>query len=76
MSRIFSNNVNKKEVELKIEDIAVVREYHDMFLEDLSGLPPDREIEFLIELIPGIVPISKVSYRITPTEMKELKVQL
>ena len=47
-----------------------------MFLEDLRGLLPDREIEFTIELVPSTAPISKAPYSIAPTELKELKVQL
>ena len=63
----------KNETELKLEDIAVVKEYPDVFPEELPGLPPDREIEFSIDLLPGSGPISKAPYRIAPVEMKELK---
>ena len=61
---------------LKPEDIPVVNEFLDVFLEELPGLPPDREIEFSIELIPGTAPISQTPYRMAPKELKELKVQL
>ena len=47
-----------------------------MFPEDLPGLPPDREIEFVIDLVPGTAPILKAPHRMAPTELKELKVQL
>ena len=47
-----------------------------MFFEDLSGLPPDRELEFDIELLPGSALISIPSYAMAPTELKELKTQL
>ena len=47
---------------LKLEDIPVVREFSDVFPKDLSGLPPDREIEFSIDLLPGSNPISKAPY--------------
>ena len=53
-----------------------MNEFEDVFSEELPGLPPDREIEFEIELLPGTVPISQAPYRIAPTELKELKVQL
>ena len=56
----------------RLEDIPIVKEFSD----DISGLPPDREIEFVIELIPGTEPISIPPYRIAPTELKELKAQL
>ncbi|XP_075663221.1 uncharacterized protein LOC142632761 [Castanea sativa] len=49
--------------ELKLEDILVVKEFPEVFPEDLSGLPPDREIEFSIDLLPGSSPISKAPYR-------------
>ncbi|KAA3465922.1 DNA/RNA polymerases superfamily protein [Gossypium australe] len=61
---------------LKIESAPIVCEYQDVFLEKLPGLPPDREIEFRIELVPGAAPISIASYRMAPTDLKELKVQL
>ena len=58
------------------EDIPRVREYLSVFPNDLPGLPPDREIEFCIELIPGTAPISRAPYRLAPAELKELKAQL
>ena len=62
--------------ESEIEKILVVCEYADVFLDDLPGMPPDRDIEFVIELQPGITPISKRPYRMPPKELAELKVQL
>eukprot|EP00268_Persea_americana_P054813 TRINITY_DN6322_c0_g1_i1.p1 TRINITY_DN6322_c0_g1~~TRINITY_DN6322_c0_g1_i1.p1 ORF type:complete len:1140 (-),score=111.45 TRINITY_DN6322_c0_g1_i1:645-4064(-) len=60
----------------RIEDIPVVKEFPDVFLDDLPGLPPIREVDFTIELIPGTAPISKAPYRMAPAELKELKDQL
>ena len=57
----------------KLEQMLVVKEFVDVFSEELTGLSPDREIEFGIELAPGIEPISIPSYRVAPTELKELK---
>ncbi|XP_038979924.1 uncharacterized protein LOC120110029, partial [Phoenix dactylifera] len=68
--------VNTRQSDQRLEDIRVVNEYPDVFPEDLPSLPPDREIEFAIDLIPGTTPISKTSYRMAPAEMKELKKQL
>ncbi|WRX21068.1 Retrotransposon gag domain - like 10 [Theobroma cacao] len=59
-----------------LEDVSIVSEFPDVFPDDLPGLPPDRELEFLIDLLPGTAPISIPSYRMAPTELKELKVQL
>ncbi|XP_073046026.1 uncharacterized protein [Primulina eburnea] len=66
----------KEEVELKLEDIPIVREFPDVFPEELSGTVPNREIEFKINLVPGDAPISKAPYRMAPAELKELKEQL
>ncbi|KAA0046134.1 ty3-gypsy retrotransposon protein [Cucumis melo var. makuwa] len=54
----------------------VVRDYPDVFPEELPGLPPHREVEFAIELESGTVPISRAPYRMAPAQLKELKVQL
>jgi hypothetical protein len=54
----------------------VVCDYPDVFPDDLSGMPPDRDIEFVIELQPGTAPISKRAYRMPPKELVELKTQL
>ncbi|GMH00960.1 hypothetical protein Nepgr_002799 [Nepenthes gracilis] len=55
------------------KEIPVICEFEDLFLDELHELPPRREIEFGIELVPGAAPISKVPYRMAPTELKELK---
>ena len=52
----------------------VVCEYQDVFLDELSGLPPHRDVDFFIELHPGTSPISMTPYRMTPVELQELKV--
>ncbi|GJS81545.1 zinc finger, CCHC-type, retrotransposon gag domain protein [Tanacetum coccineum] len=59
-----------------IENLSVVCKFADVFPDELPGLPPAREIEFGIELIPGAEPILKVPYRMAPVELKELKEQL
>ncbi|WVZ75738.1 LOW QUALITY PROTEIN: hypothetical protein U9M48_023771 [Paspalum notatum var. saurae] len=60
----------------EIKKIPVVHEFPDVFPEELLGLPPDRDVEFRIELVPGMAPISKRPYRMVPDELKELKTQL
>jgi hypothetical protein len=62
--------------DIKLENIPIVCEYLDVFPDDLSGMPPDRDIEFVIELQPGTAPISKRPYRMPPNELAELKTQL
>jgi hypothetical protein len=62
--------------ELPVKKIPVVCEYADVFPDELLGMPPDRDIEFVIELQPGTTPISKRPYRMPPAELAELKKQL
>ncbi|GAU51348.1 hypothetical protein TSUD_412960 [Trifolium subterraneum] len=57
-------------------DIPIVREYLDVFPEEINSLPPEREIEFSIDLVPGSQPISVAPYRMSPLELRELKSQL
>ena len=61
---------------MRLEGIPVVREFLDVFLDDLPGLPLEREIDFQIELAPRTEPISRASYKMAPIELKELKVQM
>ncbi|TYK04587.1 ty3-gypsy retrotransposon protein [Cucumis melo var. makuwa] len=73
---ILASIVDTREVDVSLSSEPVVRDYPDVFPEELPGLPPHREIEFAIELEPGTVPISRAPYRMALTELKELKVQL
>jgi hypothetical protein len=57
-------------------DIRTVSEFLDVFLEELSGMPPDHEIEFVIELVPGTAPIYKRPYRMATNQLVELKEHL
>jgi hypothetical protein len=63
-------------VELKIEDIQVVREFSNVFPNDLPGMPLERAMEFKIEMQPGITSIAKSPYWMMPVELVELKIQL
>ena len=64
------------EKELRVEELPVVCDFLDVFPSDVPGLPPPREIEFSIELVPGTGPISVAPYRMSPLELSELKQQL
>ena len=55
------------------EEVPVVKDYPDVFPEELPGMPPDRDIEFLIELLLGIGPISKRPYRVPTNDLEEIK---
>jgi hypothetical protein len=63
-------------IESPVERIPVVCDYPDVFPNELQGMPPDRDIEFAIELQPETAPISKRPYRMPPAELAELKKQL
>jgi hypothetical protein len=57
-----------------LKDILVAGEFTDVFSKDLPGMPPDRDIEFIIKLQPGTAPMSRRPYKMTPKELAELKV--
>ncbi|GJX82994.1 putative reverse transcriptase domain-containing protein [Tanacetum coccineum] len=71
--RVFiAQVVEKKSDEKRLADIPVVREFPKVFPEDLPGLPPVRQVEFQIDLIPGATPVARTPYRLAPSEMQEL----
>ncbi|PON37629.1 hypothetical protein PanWU01x14_318530 [Parasponia andersonii] len=76
----YYGNLFAMDGEVKTDDqnlwIPVVCEYSEVFPEDLPGLPPDKEIEFCIELVPGAQPVSIPAYRMAPAEVEELIEQL
>jgi hypothetical protein len=59
-----------------LEDIRVVCDYPDVFPEELPGMPPDRDVEFVIDLLPGTAPISKRPYRMSSDQLQELKAHI
>ncbi|KAI3775986.1 hypothetical protein L1987_45746 [Smallanthus sonchifolius] len=66
-------NLTEKNAEVrKIKDISIVREYPEVFPEDLPRIPPARRVEFLIDLTPGAAPMARSPYPLTPSEMQEL----
>nr|GEZ06747.1 putative reverse transcriptase domain-containing protein [Tanacetum cinerariifolium] len=60
----------------RLEDVPIVRDFPEVFPEDLLGIPPTRSVEFQIDLVPGVVPVARAPYRLAPSEMKELAEQL
>ncbi|KAJ9547289.1 hypothetical protein OSB04_019832 [Centaurea solstitialis] len=72
MAYVVDSRVEK----LGISDIKVVCDYPEVFLDDLDSLPPEREIEFRIDLVPGATPIARAPYRLALSEMKEMQAQL
>ncbi|KAA3474149.1 Gag-Pol polyprotein [Gossypium australe] len=69
----FAHVIDTKVIEKKVESVPIVCEFPDVFPEEQPGLPPMREVEFGIDLVPGTTPISIAPYRMAPTELKELK---
>ena len=61
---------------MNLEDIPVIKEFLDVFPKELSGLPPEREIDLSIEVVHGMTPISRAPYCMAPTKLKELNTQL
>jgi len=62
--------------EVSLRDIPVVQEFLDVFSEEIPGMPLPREVEFCIDLIPEVTPISRAPYRMAPIELKVLRTQL
>ena len=68
--------LDSKRGQVDVEKIPVVREFPDVFPEELPGIPLEREVDLAIEIVPGTVPMSKAPYRMAPIELKVLKTQL
>ncbi|GJS33225.1 hypothetical protein Tco_0531607 [Tanacetum coccineum] len=73
---IFLAHVNVKEIEDKLEkkrleDVPIVQDFPEVFPEDLPGLPPTRQVEFQIDLVPGAAPVARAPYRLAPSNKKE-----
>ena len=72
----LAHMVDKSTPKITLDGMPVVREFSDVFLENLPGLPPDIELEFEMELLSSSAPVSKPLYRMALVELKELKTQL
>ena len=60
----------------RLEDYRVLQEFRDVFPDEILGLPPKRDIDFTIELVPRVAPVSKTPYRMSTPKMLELKMEL
>ncbi|GJX47224.1 putative reverse transcriptase domain-containing protein [Tanacetum coccineum] len=76
LAHVTTKKAEDKSKEKRLEDVPIVRDFPDVFPEDLSGLPPTRQVEFQIDLVPGAAPVARAPYRLAPFEMKELSEQL
>nr|GEV78988.1 reverse transcriptase domain-containing protein [Tanacetum cinerariifolium] len=78
---VFLAHITMKEAKDKLkvkrlEDLPIVRDFPEVFPEDLPGIPPAQQVEFQIDLVPGAAPVARAPYRLAPSEMKELADQL
>ncbi|GJX00315.1 putative reverse transcriptase domain-containing protein [Tanacetum coccineum] len=76
LAHVTTKKAEDKSKEKRLENVPIVRDFPQVFPEDLSGLPPTRQVEFQIDLIPGASPVDRAPYRLAPSEMKELSEQL
>ncbi|GJW36154.1 putative reverse transcriptase domain-containing protein [Tanacetum coccineum] len=76
LAQISTKKEEDKSEGKQIKDVPIVRDFPEVFPEDLPGLPPARPVEFQIDLIPGAAPVARAPYRLAPSEMKELSEQL
>nr|GFB12541.1 putative reverse transcriptase domain-containing protein [Tanacetum cinerariifolium] len=76
LANITSTKDEDKSKGKRLEDVTVVQEFLEVFPEDLPGIPPTRQVEFRIDLVPGTAPVARAPYRLAPSEMKELADQL
>ncbi|GJS66577.1 putative reverse transcriptase domain-containing protein [Tanacetum coccineum] len=76
LAHITTKETEDKSEKKRLEDVPIVRDFPEVFPEDLSGLPPTRQVEFQIDLMPGAAPVARAPYRLAPSEMKELSEQL
>ncbi|GJT24144.1 putative reverse transcriptase domain-containing protein [Tanacetum coccineum] len=76
LAHVTTKETEDKSKEKRLEDVPIVQDFSDVFPEDLSGLPPTRQVEIQIDLVPGAAPVARAPYRLAPSEMKELSEQL
>nr|GEV41733.1 hypothetical protein [Tanacetum cinerariifolium] len=73
---IFEGKRNDQLEGKRLEDVPIVKDFLKVFLENLPGIPPARQVEFQFDLVPGVAPVVRAPYRLAPSEMKELADQL
>ncbi|GJZ57844.1 putative reverse transcriptase domain-containing protein [Tanacetum coccineum] len=76
LAQVTSKKTEDQSKEKWLEDVPIVREFLEVFPEDLPELPPARQVEFQIDLVPGAAPIARAPYRLAPAELQELSTQL
>ncbi|GKE28497.1 putative reverse transcriptase domain-containing protein [Tanacetum coccineum] len=76
LAHVTAKEVKDKSEKKRLKGVPIVRDFPEVFPEDLPGLPLTRQVEFQIDLVPGAAPVARAPYRLAPSEMKELSEQL
>ncbi|GJX07479.1 putative reverse transcriptase domain-containing protein [Tanacetum coccineum] len=76
LAHVTTKKAEDKSKEKRLEDVPIVQDFPEVFPEDLPGIPPTRQVEFQIDLIPGVAPVARAPYQLALSEMKELSDQL
>nr|GEV73596.1 putative reverse transcriptase domain-containing protein [Tanacetum cinerariifolium] len=76
LAHVTTKEAEDKSKEKRLKDVPIVQDFFEVFPEDLPGIPPTRQVEFQIDLVPGVAPVARAPYRLFPSEMKELSKQL
>ncbi|GKD52629.1 putative reverse transcriptase domain-containing protein [Tanacetum coccineum] len=76
LAQVTSKKTEDKSEEKRLKDVPIVREFLEVFPEDLPGLPPARQVEFKIDLVPNVTPVARAPYQLALAEMQELSTQL
>ncbi|GKB64244.1 hypothetical protein Tco_0920430 [Tanacetum coccineum] len=76
LAHVTMKKEEDKSKEKRLEDVLIVQDFPEVFSKDFPGIPPTRQVEFQIDLIPGAAPVAQAPYRLAPSEMKELSDQL
>ncbi|GJT26765.1 putative reverse transcriptase domain-containing protein [Tanacetum coccineum] len=76
LAHVTTKETEDKSEKKRLKDVPIIRDFPEVFPKDVSGLPPTRQVEFQIDLIPGTAPVARAPYRLAPSEMKELSDQL
>nr|GEV27828.1 putative reverse transcriptase domain-containing protein [Tanacetum cinerariifolium] len=76
LAHVTTKETEDKSMEKRLKDVPIGQDFPEVFPEDLPGIPPTRQVEFQIDLVPGAVPVARAPYRLAPSEMKQLSNQL
>nr|GEX69426.1 putative reverse transcriptase domain-containing protein [Tanacetum cinerariifolium] len=76
MAQVTKKETDDKSEEKRLENVPIVRDFSEVFPEDLPGLPPMRQVEFQIDLVPGAAPVARAPYRLAPSKLQELSTRL